>query len=170
MSETNQNKENINELISNSIFEIGGIDQLDQLRKKIQEEMQDEKSDSHLFEHWIDCLKGAQIKIGTLLKADAVSFLLGAGTSKKEGGVLLGSIPLEVENELLQKGVLGKEVQKWMELFYQAVYWLNPAEENVPKKKIEIISRFNSNDKIRSRLKLTTNQSSHCCIDGDQLP
>jgi hypothetical protein len=148
MSDASIEKEmKITDLISESVFEIGGIDQLDQLSNKIQEEIQDEEVDSHLFKHWNAFLKDAQIKIGTLLKADSVSFLLGAGTSKDAGGVLLGSIPLEVENELLQKGVLGKEVQKWMELFYQAVYWLNPAEENVPKKKIEIISRFNSNDK-----------------------
>ena len=82
-----------------------------------------------------------------MLKADSVSFLLGAGTSKNAGGVLLGSIPIEVENELLKEGVIGTEVRKWLKLFYRAVYWLNPAEENVPKNKNEIISRVNSNDK-----------------------
>ena len=122
MSDASIEKEmKITDLISESVFEIGGIDQLDQLRKKIQEEIQDEEGDSHLFEHWNAFLKDAQIKIGTLLKADSVSFLLGAGTSKDAGGVLLGSIPLEVENELLQKGVLGKEVQKWMEENHKVV-------------------------------------------------
>ena len=146
MSDKNH-KENVSNLLSNAVFEIGGADQLEGLRVKVREEISDEKSENHLYDHWIDCLKGAQIKIGTLLKADSVSFLLGAGTSKNAGGVLLGSIPIEVENELLKEGVIGQRVRKWLKLFYRAVYWLNPAEENVPKNKNEIISRVNSNDK-----------------------
>jgi hypothetical protein len=140
-------KENVKELISNSVFEIGGIDQLGQMRKKIQEEMQDEKSVGHLLDHWNDCLKDAQIKIGTLLKADSVSFLLGAGASTEAGGVLLGSIPLEIENELLKEGMLGKKAQKWIQLFYQAIDRIDAGKENVPRNENEIVLRFQNKDK-----------------------
>jgi len=75
---------------------------------------------THLYDHWAAFLKDIQIKVGTLLKSDSVSFLLGAGASKNAGGVLLGTIPVEIENQLLKAGVDGKDVKKWIEIFYVA--------------------------------------------------
>lgn len=49
-------------------------------------------------------LKEARVRVGTLLKADNVSFLLGAGASMKAGGVGLASIPLKLERALHADG------------------------------------------------------------------
>ncbi|MCS6857380.1 MAG: hypothetical protein NZM37_06690 [Sandaracinaceae bacterium] len=46
-------------------------------------------------------LQEIRVRIGTLLKMESVSFLLGAGASAECGGPLLGSIPIEIEERLL---------------------------------------------------------------------
>lgn len=48
-------------------------------------------------------LKETRVRVGTLLKTDNVSFLMGAGASMKAGGVGLASIPLELEKALHEK-------------------------------------------------------------------
>ncbi|OGP72754.1 MAG: hypothetical protein A2V86_03715 [Deltaproteobacteria bacterium RBG_16_49_23] len=87
---------------------------------KIEEEKKEGRGKTHLYDHWAAFLKDIQIKVGTLLKSDSVSFFLGAGASKNAGGVLLGTIPVEIENQLLKAGVDGKDVKKWIEIFYVA--------------------------------------------------
>ncbi len=54
-------------------------------------------------------LKGMRIRIGTLLKTDNISFLLGAGASIKASGVSLAAIPQSLEWRLLKVGISGKE-------------------------------------------------------------
>jgi len=71
-----------------------------------------------------EILKETRVRFGTLLKTDNISFLFGAGTSmvKGIGGVSLKGIPLELEKELLKKGVSGnakKRVAGWLKLFYK---------------------------------------------------
>lgn len=44
----------------------------------------------------IERLKEARVRVGTILKTDNVSFLIGAGASMNAGGVGLASIPLTV--------------------------------------------------------------------------
>jgi hypothetical protein len=65
-------------------------------------------------------LADIQIRIGTLLKTDNVSFLLGAGASVECGGPLLGSIPFEIEEELIESGTKGNRVSNWLKIFYIA--------------------------------------------------
>jgi len=65
--------------------------------------------------------KNLQIEVGTLLKLDNVSFLLAAGCSMQMGGVGFGSIPYEVERDLLDQGLGEDEPSPWLELFYVAV-------------------------------------------------
>jgi hypothetical protein len=137
-------KEDVRDLISKSLFEIGGTDQTGEVRLKIEEEVKEGKGKSHLYEHWNAFLKDLQIKVGTLLKSDSVSFLLGAGTSKSAGGVLLGSIPIEIEDQLLRTGVEGKDVNKWIEIFYIAASRFGKAGDNIPKNKNDILDRKNN--------------------------
>lgn len=65
-------------------------------------------------------LKETRISIGTLLKTDNISFLLGAGASMGEGGIGLGSIPSELEKLLHEKAkVIDKDIiPEWLSLFY----------------------------------------------------
>lgn len=65
-------------------------------------------------------LKETRVRIGTLLKTDNVSFLIGAGASMKAGGVGLASIPLELEKALHEKAqaaATNKDIG-WLSLFY----------------------------------------------------
>lgn len=69
-----------------------------------------------------DRLKESRVRIGTLLKTDNVSFLIGAGASMRAGGVGLASIPVELEMGLISKGAGAADVDKipeWLSLFYQ---------------------------------------------------
>lgn len=65
-----------------------------------------------------------RIRVGTLLKTDTVSFLLGAGASVACGGPLLGSIPVPVERHLQNEGISDQQpprVRRWLSVFYLAV-------------------------------------------------
>jgi len=65
-----------------------------------------------------------QVRVGTLLKTETVSFLLGAGASVCCGGQLIGSVPLAVERTLHNEGIKGTErprVARWLTVFYLAV-------------------------------------------------
>lgn len=69
-------------------------------------------------------LSDIRIRIGTLLKAETVSFLLGAGASVDCGGQLIGSIPIAVERRLHEEGISGgasPRVRRWLRVFYLAV-------------------------------------------------
>ena len=69
-----------------------------------------------------DCLKEARVRIGTLLKTDNVSFLIGAGASMAAGGIGLATIPPALEKALVDnsdnKG--GHEDRLWIDLFYHS--------------------------------------------------
>ena len=72
---------------------------------------------------WVKIREDIRIRTGTLLKTETVSFLLGAGASLECGGVLMGSVPIQVERLLLQEGVRGTarpRVHRWLRLFYLA--------------------------------------------------
>jgi hypothetical protein len=65
-------------------------------------------------------LKETRVRIGTLLKTDNVSFLIGAGASMKAGGIGLASIPPELERVLHIKAQKSDKNQTpgWLLLFY----------------------------------------------------
>ncbi|MDI6870228.1 MAG: SIR2 family protein [Bacillota bacterium] len=65
-------------------------------------------------------LDDIRIRIGTLLKTDTVSFLLGAGASVDCGGQLIGSVPLAIERELQDQGTRQGRVRRWLKVFYLA--------------------------------------------------
>jgi hypothetical protein len=73
------------DLFSAAKFEIGDRDQLGALRNEFSSSPSD-PSDLERFEKgWADFLKDIRIRLGTLLKVDNVSLLLGAGASKPAG-------------------------------------------------------------------------------------
>lgn len=103
-------------------FEIDGDDLLRPVREAQQGA---ESGDAAEKEQraWQEVLADIRIRIGTLLKAETVSFLLGAGASVECGGVLMSSVPLEVERTLVEDGISGKDhprVRRWLRLFYLA--------------------------------------------------
>lgn len=114
------------ELLSNAQFDIGGEDQLAELHLRYAVEPADEDGRRRLETEWERLLADMHIRTGTLLKTDTVSFLLGAGASKECGGLLIGTVPLELERELLGASISGQtkkqiEISNWIKCFYLAV-------------------------------------------------
>jgi hypothetical protein len=97
---------------------IGGTDIL---RSKVLPTIPTDGDTSKATETYRRILEDTRVRVGTLLKADNVSFLLGAGCSLGAGGVSLASIPYETERSLLREGLLGGKAEQWLTLFYGAV-------------------------------------------------
>lgn len=90
-----------------------------------------------------EALKELRVRVGTLLKTETVSLLLGAGASVDCGGVLIGSVPLVVERQLLDSGIAGTQrprVRQWLRLFYEAVRWAG--EDQSPVSRQSILARY----------------------------
>jgi hypothetical protein len=88
-------------------------------------------------------LDDIRVRVGTLLKTETVSFLLGAGASVDCGGPLIGKVPLVVEQDLLRQGITdGHEpsIQPWLKIFYVAVQRC-ASNANTPITRDEIIAR-----------------------------
>lgn len=69
-----------------------------------------------------EILKETRVRIGTLLKTDNVSFLIGAGASISAGGVSLATIPKPLEIALLAEAkaeVNGEITPPWINLLYE---------------------------------------------------
>jgi len=91
----------------------------------------------------LDVLEDIRARVGTLLKTETVSLLLGAGASIECGGLLIGSIPLPIERVLHDQGNAGvRQPQQWLVTFYLAVRHAGGAE-NTPATPQEILSRRN---------------------------
>lgn len=117
-----------------AVFVVGGTDQLQRVRERYQGEL-DEEQQRALDDDWTEEIRRLQVRIGTLLKTDAVSFLFGAGVSKDCGGVLFGSVPKEIEERLLGAEVQGVEppqVDDWLLHFYRAVEEVSAGEAGAP--------------------------------------
>ena len=84
-----------------------------------------------------------RIRMGTLLKTDTVSFLLGAGASKDCGGLLIGKIPPAIERSLHSIGSSDDTdpcVQPWLQLFYAAAH-RSAGSDDVPSDHAGILAR-----------------------------
>ena len=126
-----------------AIFEIGGHDQFERLRQRYRGEPP-EKKVREPRDDWTEELRKLQVKVGTLLKTDTVSFLFGAGVSKDCGGVLFGSVPKEIERVLLGAGVKDGEpesVAAWLKLFYLAAKEASQGSAAAPISDEAIIER-----------------------------
>lgn len=128
-------------ILQKSVFEIGGQDQFESLRQEFAQEPTEDEVKKKLQGRLEKALQETHIRIGTLLKTDSVSFLLGAGASKEAGGVLLGTIPLEVERQLLKEGVSDKKIQGWLQLFYLALCHVGAGGDEVPRDENQILAR-----------------------------
>ena len=76
------------------------------------------------FQQKTVALENIRVRVGTLLKAETVSLLLGAGASVNCGGQLIGSLPLLVEQNLSREGIAGGQlsrIRRWLMIFYLAV-------------------------------------------------
>lgn len=99
----------------------------------LDDEEKKKKARSYLSER----LKETRVRIGTLLKTDNVSFLIGAGASTDAGGVGLASIPLELEKSLHERAgetARGKDPD-WLVLFYNICSLLSDQPFDISKRK-----------------------------------
>lgn len=131
-------------LFSEARFEIGGVDQLAPLRIKYPEEPEDEQSSQKFFTDWREFIASLHVRTGTLLKADTVSFLLGAGASKECGGPLIGTVPLDLESLLLKRGISGGKrprVANWIKCFYTVACTLGARNGPDPVDRSAILTR-----------------------------
>ena len=88
-------------------------------------------------------LEDIRVRVGTLLKTDNVSVLLGAGSSVDCGGELIGTVPLSVERQLVSEGMSGtkrRRIRRWLKTFYLAVRCSGDARET-PLGRNQIINR-----------------------------
>lgn len=84
-----------------------------------------------------------RVRVGTLLKTETVSFLLGAGASVESGGQLIGSVPLAVERDLHNEGIAGTaraRVRRWLTVFYLGVRH-SGGGDTTPVTRDEIVTR-----------------------------
>jgi hypothetical protein len=126
-----------------AVFEVGGLSQFDKLVQRYGTEP-DEGKTKALCDDWIEELRKLQVRIGTLLKTDTVSFLFGAGASVECGGVLFGSVPLAIERILLDEGVEEGEpavVARWLLLVYLAVEEASEGQAKAPTTETAILER-----------------------------
>jgi hypothetical protein len=130
--------------LSEASFVIGGEDQIAHTRARHSQRPSEEDGQRRLTEDWRQCLADLHIRVGTLLKADTVSFLLGAGASKEAGGPLIGEVPLELERRLINDGIAGAErpvVRQWIKCFYVAAARACSSAANVPVTREQILAR-----------------------------
>jgi hypothetical protein len=69
--------------------------------------------------HLSESLKETRVRVGTLLKTDNVSFLIGAGASIAAGGVGIATVPLTLERKLQETAAHDDDGgAEWLSLFY----------------------------------------------------
>jgi hypothetical protein len=129
----------------NDRFEIGGEDLLASAAALVATESK-KTTDQTLPQDVIDDIR---VRIGTLLKTETVSFLLGAGASVDCGGQLIGTVPVAVEKALCDEGINSNNVSKWLEIFYLAVRYLSGGN-TTPITPKEILDRHTSINKENS--------------------
>ena len=146
--------------LSNGVFEIAGEDQLARLRQACENPPTNDEEHRKLKGNWDNALRDMKVRVGTLLKTDHLSFLFGAGVSRDAGGVLLGKVPLEVEKALLDRGVPGSRIGRWVNVFYLAAQRLAADKTNIPLTRDKILERKAAIEKVISNVRLRT------CING----
>lgn len=125
-------------------FEIGGED----LFASVNAENQADEKQIELI------TEGIRTRVGELLKTENVSVLLGAGASIECGGPTLSSIPIEIELELVRRGIScdpNFQLEGWLQLFYNTVHFLSkdnsaPTSSEGIKKRYEKIKNNDDNN------------------------
>jgi len=97
-----------------------------------------------------ELLKETRVRVGTLLKIDNVSFLIGAGASMKAGAVGLASIPPELEKALHEKAEEPSNSQdtSWLLLFYETVSVLSGQTFNLAERREALAGSLSEVPKI----------------------
>lgn len=103
-----------------------------------------------------DVIDDIRVRIGTLLKTETVSFLLGAGASVDCGGQLIGTVPVAVEKALCVEGIKGNKVSKWLKIFYLAIRYLSDGN-TTPVTRKEILDRRDTFSKDENSTSLNVN-------------
>jgi hypothetical protein len=99
-------------------------------------------------------LKEMRVRVGTLLKTDNVSFLIGGGASMKAGGFGLALIPHELEKMLHEKAQEPGNGQdtSWLSLFYETVSALSSQVFNLAERRDAFARNHNQVPKISINL------------------
>lgn len=110
---------------------IGGRELIDShIRKIVGDDIDKVENRKKVLEALDNYLKEMRVKIGTLLKTDNVSFLIGAGASLDAGGVSLVHIPIPLEGALISQAKCedGTNIPEWLKLFYGSLIQLTKKE------------------------------------------
>jgi len=133
--------EDLRAIAGNSVV-VGEEDVLAEVRKQALAKSGASDDKRKALAKYQQLLKELRIRIGTLLKMDNVSFLLGAGCSTDAGGVSLASIPIQVESQLLEQGIEDGISKPWLDLFYNLVNGLVPEASCDPEQRKEAICQI----------------------------
>lgn len=128
------------QVIAENRFEVGGEDILQLPRQEFPLAPEDEDSRRRCDRRLGEFLKERRISFGTILKADNLSVLIGAGASKHVGGILLRTVPLAIERALIAKGIRGSRLAPWLRLFYLAARRVSKTE-TIPSERNLILER-----------------------------
>jgi SIR2-like protein len=124
------------------VFDDKWIDDLDSADESVKK-----KANANLSER----LKETRVRVGTLLKTDNVSFLIGAGASISAGGVGIASVPLTLERELNQTGTENGEPSDWLRLFYSSISAVTTQQVSAEDRK-EILNQENKDQELSINL------------------
>ena len=124
------------------VFDDKWIDDLDSNDESVKK-----KANASLSER----LKETRVRVGTLLKTDNVSFLIGAGASISAGGVGIASVPLTLERELNQTGTENGEASDWLRLFYSSISAVTTQQVSAEDRK-EILNQENKDQELSINL------------------
>ena len=95
-----------------------------------------------------DVLEDIRVRVGTLLKTENVSLLLGAGASVDCGGPLIGSVPTELERVLHNQGISrtrSPRLRRWLLILYLAMRYAGGGKDT-PVKRQGILARRDALD------------------------
>ena len=129
-------------LAAKDCFEIGG----EELLSSVQAESPSAGSDTQKGapgDRQRETLEDIRVRIGTLLKTETISLLLGAGSSVDCGGQLVGVVPLRVERDLINEGITGMQrprLRRWLRVLYLAVR-CSGGGDSTPVTREEILAR-----------------------------
>jgi hypothetical protein len=115
-----ESDEVIKRVIDGGSLLIGDEEKLAVLRSRFADEPSTDDEKHELRTQWSDFVKEVRIRLGTVLKSQRVSVLLGAGASRSVGGPVLANIPVEVEDGLIDEGLNDTKATPWLVAFYAA--------------------------------------------------
>jgi hypothetical protein len=134
-------------------LKIGGTEAFgEQLLAELSSEAADVKTKAETILH--ERLKETRVRIGTLLKTDNISFLIGAGASIDAGGVGLASVPLELEASLHAKAQEGGDgnFADSLRLFYDSLSALTGTEFDLDQRRAALQGDLAAVPKIKFNL------------------